>query len=79
MAPKRHPKKEIRRAIKEAQDAGWIIEPSKGGSSKAWGQLRCGAAPEIECRMTINSTPGSPENEAKKIRRKVAKCPHKRG
>jgi hypothetical protein len=77
MTAERHPKKEIRKALKEAEEEGWIVELA-GGRSKCWGQLRCGSEAEDQCRMTINSTPKVPENEAKKIRRGVARCPHQK-
>lgn len=77
MASNQHPKKEIRQALKEAREAGWQVDPARGGRSKAWGHLHCGAV-EAECSMTINSTPRNPANEAKKIRKKMAKCPHRR-
>jgi hypothetical protein len=51
----------------------WIVEVSKGGSSKRWGCIRCNAR---QCKVTINSTPRVPETYAKRIRKAVAKCQH---
>lgn len=71
-----HPKKEIAAAIKYAVDCGWRVEE---GGSHAWGQMycpyndddcRCGEF----CRASIWSTPKSPENHAKQIRRVVDNC-----
>jgi hypothetical protein len=73
MPPKRHPNKDIRKAIEEATGQGWIVEVSKGRSARRWGCIRCGSR---QCKVTINSTPREPETYAKRIRKAVAKCPH---
>ncbi len=76
MARSRHPCKEIEAALRYAELHGWRVEQ---GGSHAWGQIycpfnsrdcRCGDF----CRVSIWSTPRSPENHAKAIRRVVAHC-----
>jgi hypothetical protein len=71
-----HPKKEIAAAIEYARSKGWRVV--KGGSH-AWGQMycpyndkecRCGEF----CRTSIWSTPKSPGNHAKQLRRVVDNC-----
>jgi hypothetical protein len=65
----RHPDKDIRKAVKEAQDAGWEVEP---GKNHCWGKLKCGEG----CKLAIWSTPLNPGTIAKRIREAVQKCPH---
>ena len=71
-----HPKKEIAAAIEYARNKGSrVVE----GGSHAWGQMycpyndkecRCGQF----CRTSIWSTPKSPGNHAKQLRRVVDNC-----
>ena len=72
---KKHPNKHIQAAIEYAILQGWIwVLP--GNSSHAFCRLRCGI-PEYEHQIhqfSVWSTPASPENHAKQIRRKVDKC-----
>jgi len=42
----------------------------------AWGQILCAYAQRGGCRVSVWSTPRSPENHAKQLRRAVDKCPH---
>jgi hypothetical protein len=71
----RHPNKEIEAAVKYAEERGWrFIEP--GGSAHAWGRLFCPHNDRDGCRMSVWSTPRSPENHARQIRRVVARCSH---
>lgn len=78
MALKKHPKKEIQAAIVYAESKGWRIEAS-GGSGHSWGQMYC-PYNENDCRCgeycisSIWSTPRSPGNHAKQIRRVVDNC-----
>ncbi|MEX2194945.1 MAG: hypothetical protein WD844_06640 [Thermoleophilaceae bacterium] len=67
----RHPDKDIRKAIKEAQDAGWQVEKNTGRGHR-WGTLRCGHG----CKLGIWGTPGQGTTFAKRIREAVKKCPH---
>ena len=65
----RHPDKDIRKAIKEALDAGWQVEKGKG---HRWGTLMCARG----CKVGVWSTPRRPGDIAKRIREAVEKCPH---
>jgi hypothetical protein len=72
MAPdRRHPDKDIRKAIAYAQQAGWTAEHAKGKSHR-WGTLSCGSG----CEVAIWSTPRRPGDIAKRIREAVKKCDH---
>lgn len=66
----RHPKKEVQDAIEYAESNGWRFEAASG---HAWarGYCRCG-----ECRIiSVWSTPASPGNHGRQIRRAVDRCP----
>ncbi len=71
-----HPDKDIRKAIAHAVAKGWTLHKAKG---HAWGILRC---PENDaacrcgefCQISVWSTPRSPTNEARRIRRLVDGC-----
>lgn len=65
----RHPDKDVRKAVKEAQDAGWQVEK---GKNHRWGTLRCGQG----CKLAVWSSPKNPMTMAKRIREAVEKCPH---
>jgi len=66
----RHPKKPIREAIKFAEDNGWTFTKA---SSRAhiFGVLWCQLGDRTGCRFRVYSTPRSPENHARRIRRAV--------
>lgn len=66
-----HPKKEVRKALKQARAAGWSIVKAKGRSSHAWGVAVC---PGGACRVRLSSTPRVPEDLARRIRCNVAYC-----
>lgn len=68
-----HPNKHIRAALNHAESEGWTIRKS-GPRAHAWGVTYCGYG-HRQCRMSIWSTPRNPENHARAIRRKVARCP----
>ena len=68
-----HPNKEIRAAMAFAVAVGWTIKKS-GPRAHAWGTIRCGHGHRA-CWMAIYSTPKSPQNHAKQIKRKVSACP----
>lgn len=76
MARKSHPNKDIEKALKYAEQKGWII---KVGSSHAWGQMRC---PYNEkscrfgkfCQISIWSTPRNPQSMIRQVRKVVDKC-----
>jgi hypothetical protein len=74
---KKHSNKEIRDALDFAEKNGWTIEKSKKGH--AWGvmycpnndsECRCG----IHCMTSIWSTPKSPSNHARQLKRIVEGC-----
>lgn len=68
---KRHPDKHIEAALKYARSKGWTV--TKGGGH-AWGRMRCGDG-HHDCQYSIWSTPKTPQNHAKFLRRKVDQCP----
>ena len=76
MARKKHPNKEIENALKYAEELGWHIKESGG---HAWGRMYCPSNYE-NCRCgefgisSIWSTPKSPVNHARQIRKVVANC-----
>ena len=70
-----HPNKEIRKAIDEALDIGWMLKKSSG-HAHAWGRLFCPADDQSGCIVSIYSTPRNSQNHAAQIRRKVNACPH---
>lgn len=73
MARPTHPNKEIEAAITEAECKGWRLVISQG---HAWGKLYCPHADRRGCLWSVWSTPKNPENFAKQLRKKVAKCVH---
>ncbi|MDT0178142.1 hypothetical protein Q9R34_19140 [Enterobacter sp. BRE11] len=73
---KKHPNKHIQAAIAYAISKGWVWVPP-GDSAHCFCKLRCGN-PEDEHRdhrMSVWSTPKSPETHAKQIRRMADRCP----
>lgn len=78
---KRHPKKEIEKAVDYAETCGWTVVLASG---HAWGKLMCPWNDEtcrcgVFCQMMIWSTPRVPEDVARKIQRAVDGCLRKRG
>jgi hypothetical protein len=69
-----HPSKEIEAAVAYAEAQGWRWRKVKG---HAWGTLLCARHDRDGCFIFVWSTPRSPENHAKQIRRGVDRCPHK--
>jgi hypothetical protein len=71
-----HPKKEVEQAIRYAEGNGWRVEV---GGSHAWGRMYC-PYNDAECRcgdfciVSIWSTPKSPGNLARKLKRVVDNC-----
>lgn len=72
----RHTKKEVEQALRYAEYAGWRISV---GGSHAWGRIYC-PYNDSECRCgefciaSIWSTPRSPGNHARQIRRVIDNC-----
>lgn len=69
----RHPKPEIERAVQYAEQLGWRVVLSNG---HAWGRLLCPFASREGCIVSVWSTPKSPGNHARHIRKVVDSCPH---
>ena len=70
---KKHPSKEVQKAIEYAIASGWHIVDA-GKSAHCFAKLRCGIPEHREHMMSIWSTPRNPENMAKRIRELVDKC-----
>lgn len=73
MSRPRHPKPEIEKAVQYAEGLGWKAELSNG---YAWGRLFCPQSTREGCIVSVWSTPRSPENHARQIRKVVDRCPH---
>jgi hypothetical protein len=73
---KRHPNKHIEEAVQYAESLGWRFEKSNGHN---WGFLLCPQYGQGDGHdIPIYSTPKSPEDAAKRIRRRAERCPHGR-
>lgn len=75
--PKKHPNKDVRKAVAYALECGWSLEPVRG---HAWGVLYCRektGEPGFErCRRFVWSTPRDPDRHARDIRKAVDACSH---
>jgi hypothetical protein len=69
----RHPKPAIESAVRYAEALGWRLEISQG---HAWWRLYCPRATREGCIVSVWSTPRSPDNHARQIRKIVDQCPH---
>ena len=75
-----HPKKEVRKALKELRVAGWTIEVARGGHSHRWGTATCPhqhpdvSGGSFRCVQGIRSTPRNTGNHAKELRRALRRC-----
>jgi len=69
----RHPKAAIEKAVQYAEQLGWRVELSKG---HAWGRLYCPSSSWDGCIVSVWSTPRSPDNHARHLRKAVDACPH---
>lgn len=74
MPRRRHPKKEVEEALSAAEAAGWRVESTASGHR--WGVMRCAEASREGCQVSIWSTPRSPGNHARQLRRAIDRCPH---
>jgi len=63
----RHSKKDVEKALREAEETGCIVEQTSAGHK--WGRV---ITPDGRA-MSIWSTPRNPENHAKQIRRFIAR------
>jgi hypothetical protein len=70
----RHPKPPVEKAVRYAEELGWHVEISAG---HAWGRLFCPFSSREGCIISVWSTPRSPENHARHIRKAVDACPHR--
>ncbi|SEN89313.1 hypothetical protein SAMN05660976_08549 [Nonomuraea pusilla] len=62
--PPRHPNKEIREVLKEAEEQGWRVEPPKGRYWSIW--CPC----EDRHKSTIKISPSNP-NYVRELRKKL--------
>lgn len=70
LKPGDHPKKQHKKLLRQAEKEGWRIV--KLGSGHAWGQLRCSYGC---CDVSVNSTPKNPDNDVKRLRKRMNRCP----
>jgi hypothetical protein len=71
----RHPKKPVEAALGRAENGGFRIEANRGH----WGIIYCPGNESGRCPpFSVNSSPRIVENEARRIDRFVARCPHKK-
>ncbi len=73
MARKRHSNKEIEASLQYTESRNWEVFVSARGH--CWGVIRCPHG-RGGCQKSIWSTPRSPENHAREIRRFVDRCRH---
>lgn len=65
----RHPKKEIEQALALARVRGWTWRA--GGH---WGVISCPHG-HVACRESVPGTPRVPGDAARRIRRRLGRCP----
>ena len=70
-----HSNKHIREAIRYVEGKGWSVTKA-GARAHIWGILLCPHSSREGCRIRVMSTPRSPENHARDIRRDADRCPH---
>jgi hypothetical protein len=67
---RRHPKKDVEKALQYAESNGWeVIEVHR---SHRWGYTVCG----FGCALSIPSTPRNPTMIAKRLQQTVDRCTH---
>lgn len=71
----RHPHKDVEKALREAEEAGWGVE-ARGKRGHAWGRLNCPHTGADCCQLLIYSTPRNPYALVRIIRTHVTNCPH---
>jgi len=74
MPRRRHPKKDVEAALKEAEAAGWEVIPTASGHR--WGVMRCSETSREGCQVSVWSTPRNPGDHARQLRRAIERCPH---
>ena len=70
-----HPNKHIRAAVECAEINGWLVVKANA-RAHIWGRIYCPLQNREGCAKAVYSTPRSPEDHAKDIRRAVDRCPH---
>jgi hypothetical protein len=71
----KHPKKQVEVALKRAETIGFRVETGRAH----WGVMYCPGRSEGKCPpFSVNGSPKNPDNEARRIARFVARCPHKK-
>jgi hypothetical protein len=73
MSRPRRPNKHVEAVVRHAESLGWSVQISNG---HAWGRLFCSHGARQGCIISVWSTPRSPKNHARQIRREVDRCPH---
>ena len=73
MAKGIHPNKEIRKAIRQLEQAGWTVELARGRSAHRWGTAFCPARTP-SCSVVIWGSPRVPEDLASRLRRSRVEC-----
>ena len=71
MGRSRHSKKDVEKALRIAEAAGFAVTSSASGHR--WGVIDCGHG----CTHSVWSTPRNPVNHAKQLIRTVERCEHK--
>ena len=66
----RHPNKEIEKALREADEAGWAYR-KPGKSSHVWGRMLLPGNPGEGAEFSVYCSPRNPGNTVKVIRRMV--------
>lgn len=70
----KHTKKQVEAALQRAEAAGFRVEVGRGH----WGVIYCPGDQRGHCPpLSVSGTPKNADNEAKRIDRAVARCPHK--
>jgi hypothetical protein len=70
-----HPKKPVELALQRAETQGFRVQTNRGH----WGIVYCPGSAAGRCPpFSVNGSPRSAENEARRIDRFLARCIHKR-
>lgn len=70
-----HPDKHIREAIAYAEEMDWTFTKASA-RAHIFGTLWCPLSDRNGCRFRVYSTPRSPQDHARRIRRAIDDCPH---
>jgi hypothetical protein len=70
----KHPRKQVETALKQAESRGFRVETNRAH----WGILYCPGNRIGKCpQLSVNGSPRSADNEAKRINRYVDNCAHR--